>query len=241
METPKEEASQVSEIRLNLDEFDLENYELSPITQGLGFHHEEKKKSFSQSTPRRVKASHIRVPTQTPLVKSFEVNNAELLASTGLEPFYGYQVSASTDKVKKPKAKKMKLKSAGEIDQFCAFLLDGMVLIGSYVGVISTFIFIAGLPFEWNALKPFWFDFWSYFISVLGMIFLFYFTLLDSAGTFGKSLMSLRLINVSDSRPSSLKQNFIRAFVSLMGLALLGFPLLVDFQGKLSHTKLVKD
>lgn len=66
-----------------------------------------------------------------------------------------------------------------------------------------------------------------------------YFALLDYFNTPGKFLF--KLILVGETKISvTLLQTFIRAFVSLASFLALGVPLILDFQGKLSDTKIVE-
>ncbi|MBT3234989.1 MAG: RDD family protein [Bdellovibrionales bacterium] len=75
--------------------------------------------------------------------------------------------------------------------------------------------------------------------TFLSIFYLFYFTFLDTRRTLGKLLMRCYLLSHGNSR-ISLGQSFIRSLVSLISIFLLGLPLLMDFQGKLSTTKLVR-
>ena len=138
------------------------------------------------------------------------------------------------------KLKKDRLKNAREVDQLCAFFIDSMIIVGTYLGIMWIFISIVGFPFEWKTLKAFGPKFWPYIGLLSVSIFLFYFTLLDSAGTVGKRFMGLQLIDSKSSKTTNLKQNFFRALISLLCLTFLGFPFLVNFQDKISNTKLVE-
>ena len=49
METlSNQKTERTPKIELNLDEFDLDNYDLNPLTQGLGFHCVKKEKAIAQ-------------------------------------------------------------------------------------------------------------------------------------------------------------------------------------------------
>ena len=223
-------------INLNLDEFDLDNYELSPLTQGLGFHCVKKVRTIAQPDTGSIEKAltsdyQKNLYPQVPLRKLSEIGHGEPLKSR-------VPNSAFQQEVRIPKKKK--LRNAREVDQFCAFLIDSSIVIGSYLGIMWVFISIVDIPLEWAILKAFGFQFWSY-ISLLSVsMFLFYFTLLDSSGTVGKRLMGLQLINLSNSKTMSLKQSFFRALASLLCLMFLGFPFLINFQDKISNTKLIE-
>ena len=229
----------VSKKKFNLDEFDLESYDLNPLTSGLGFHHEEKKKVISQLNSEKAEILYRNRLVQASKNQSSKINHRE----TGLGAFYGNKVNSfkSNDlKTKKVKLRKKEFKEATRIDQFFAFIIDFLILVSSYVGILTVFVQVIGIPFEGEVIKNFLMEFKIYFISLYGMIFIFYFTLLDSFGTFGKRLKQVQLVHTASFDPPSLKQNILRAFISLMSIALLGLPFLANFQGRLSQTKLVK-
>ncbi len=248
------DAKQRPKMKLDLDEFDLENYELGPLTQGLGLHSVKKKKSVAQFSPKRTETALNQISASTqqnnlypqvPLKKLSEMRHTKPLEPTLVRRHPQQQVfhSSFSDHKRLNKTRELqenKLREVGEVDQFCAFFIDVVVLLGVYSGMIMAFTLIAGIPYEWKVLRVFWFQFWPYF-SLLGIsIFLFYFTLLDSGGTPGKRIIGLRSVGTKDFKTTNLQQNFCRSFVTLLSFILFGLPFLVDFQGKASHTKLVK-
>ena len=240
-------------IKLNLDEFDLDNYELNPLTQGLGFHCVKKEKAIAQPVASRVEKTLNKTSVsehqnslypQVSLKKLSGTNYTGPLKSSMSDSIFQQETCSSFSSDRKfketGKLKKDKLKNAREVDQLCAFFIDSIIIVGTYLGIMWIFISIAGLPFEWKALKGFGPKFWPYIGLLSVSIFLFYFTLLDSAGTVGKRFMGLQLIDSKNSKTTNLKQSFFRALISLLCLVLLGFPFLVNFQDKISHTKLVE-
>ncbi len=72
--------------------------------------------------------------------------------------------------------------------------------------------------------------------------YLFYFTILDREGnkTFGKKIFSLKLQSKFKSN-IDLVQSFSRAFISMISFLAFGLPFILDFQGKLTDTLVVKD
>ena len=44
MDSRQNREETIPEIKFNVDDFDLENYEFEPLTEGLGFHNENKKR-----------------------------------------------------------------------------------------------------------------------------------------------------------------------------------------------------
>ena len=75
--------------------------------------------------------------------------------------------------------------------------------------------------------------------SIFSIYYIMYFTILDLSASPGKTIMGLRLIR-TDKAELSVKYTFTRALVSLLSGVALFLPMLLDFQGRLSETRVVK-
>ena len=71
------------------------------------------------------------------------------------------------------------------------------------------------------------------------MYYLLYFTILDLIGSPGKNLVGIRLIR-NDGGRLHFRHTFVRSIITILSSAVLFFPLLMDFQGKLTDTKIVR-
>ena len=75
--------------------------------------------------------------------------------------------------------------------------------------------------------------------SIFSIYYLLYFTILDLSTSPGKTIMGIRLLR-TDNKNVAVKNTFIRALISLVSSVALFLPMLLDFQGRLSDTKVVK-
>ena len=66
-----------------------------------------------------------------------------------------------------------------------------------------------------------------------------YFSILDLSNSPGKTILGIRLVKSDDTQVSA-KQTFTRALITLLSGVALFLPTLLDFQGRLSETKVVK-
>ena len=82
-------------------------------------------------------------------------------------------------------------------------------------------------------------DLIAFTASIFSIYYLLYFTILDLSASPGKTILGLRLIK-TDNTSVSVKHTFTRALISLFSSIALFLPMLLDFQGRLSDTKVVK-
>jgi hypothetical protein len=76
--------------------------------------------------------------------------------------------------------------------------------------------------------------------SSFSIFYLSYFSILDLQSTPGKSLLNLHLLR-ENNKEVSLRDSFFRSVITLLSFVTLGLPCLIDFQGKLTDTKVVED
>ncbi len=238
----------------------FDEIQFKPINKGLGFHQDAKKASVPtyssaskikrplEKSDRPMHASRPSIPVEGPS-PSFYTRQDSLpsIPKSELGNMYGAVaglpavpanealktpstfVQAQTDIIPAPLWK-----------QFLAWSLDtAMILFGQWL-VLSALFFAAGLGWTKviGAIGP------QDTIIMTGLLFCFtymlYFTVLDLGATPGKSILKIRILRPDGKRPTAWN-TALRALVSLLSLPLLGLPLLMDFQGKLSETMIAEE
>ncbi len=241
------EDSKNPNIKINLDEFDISEDSFKPVTKGLGFHNENKKLNTFKSAPKEIKFTSNKTTkiTTKSLLNEISTSNKSVATKavpSGLEAFYGqtnlqeFEDKKVEEKVSIP-AKKIVL--ASNFSQFFAWVID-LVLVASFSLVTTILlILVSGMSFQ-SFLKIIPILDLTIFSSVLFSIYyLLYFTVLDLSATPGKIIMGIRLLRTNDKNVE-VKHTFTRALVSLLSFVALFLPMVIDFQGRLSDTKVVK-
>lgn len=240
--------------KVNLDDFDISEDSFKPMTKGLGFHHEQKRPAFKPA-PKEVKpfgATAKSQPKASTLLKPMSAKNeatATAHVPTGLEAFYGTKGSTGPqtnilDKKMEDLADKLvetkpQFKTAAGATQFVAWGIDVLV-IASFVAVTGALlVFASGIQFEMFARLISQQDLIAFTTAIFSIYYLLYFTILDLSASPGKTIMGIRLLK-TDNTNVSVKNTFTRALVSLLSVVALFLPMLLDFQGRLSDTKVVK-
>ncbi len=236
-------------ITLNLDEFDIDSYDFKPVTKGLGFHEPKKKnekfpKQNIQKTTAQSRVMSAGVSHQMP--KKDYLQNTPLSVSdpslmSGIEALYAKEKVVHEEKSKeKIKTKKNKAILAKKDTQFTAFLVDLINVSIVTTGLIYSFFLIAGGGFHLDMALRFVTSSVPYIATLFALIFITYFSLTEPVGTFGKRLLGISTSQASSLKPATIRQSFIRSTITLFSLFLMGLPTLLDFQGKLSDTRVIK-
>lgn len=247
--TPKN----IPPVQVNLDEFNISEDSFKPMTKGLGFHHEQKRSSFKPA-PKEVKPFGVArtQPKAATILNSLSTKNTATVSQhmpTGLEAFYGAkgnpgnQVQQNTEKkielFEEVKESKITFKAASTTTQFFAWAID-LLVIASFVAVTGALLVLAsGIQFQMFARLISNQDLAIFTASIFSIYYLLYFTILDLSASPGKTIMGIRLLKTDNSNVG-VKDTFTRALVSLLSSIALFLPTLLDFQGRLSDTKVVK-
>ncbi|MCR9203490.1 MAG: RDD family protein [Halobacteriovoraceae bacterium] len=246
METTREKNQ--PKITLNLDEFDIDSFDIKPVTKGLGFHDNAskgvrptaKRKSTVGPTPTRAQAQ-----TKTPgYLQSTPQTVSDPNLLSGIDALYGNQPVPRKEKKEVPAPHKMqtkrKVKEAEVAEQIFAYLIDTSIVIGITSLLFTSFFIFAFKKFNGDMMIYFLRDSIPFIAVLSSLIYITYFSLLEPVGTIGKRFLGLGTFISGTERRSSIKTSFSRAFVSLLSLPLLGIPLILDFHGKLSDTRVLK-
>lgn len=262
-EESKSKNNSQTEIEINELEIDF-----LPLTNGLGFHQPEEKKIQAHFTQKNIKKTSMPVYNQ-PLAIKLETQN-QTTDRADLSPFYNsgknsfdlnplfsdsdfQKLKASTYKDPKTanlteeqtKAKAsfaIHFEKANLQDQISAWAIDlGIISILLLATVylnfaLSGFYKIEQIKSLMTALEGV-----TYFAPLFIFYYLFYFTILDREGslTIGKKIMGIQIRSLRGDH-LGFTQTFLRAAITLLSVMALGLPLLMDFQGKLTDSEVIK-
>jgi len=233
-------------IQINLDEFQINEDTFKPMTKGLGFHHDNRRPSFVPSPKEKKSFSQVHAPITQNVSNSLipkHVSSNHL--PSGLEAFYGSKPTPNLE----PKAiielndKTPEFVNsyagASSISQFFAWAIDVSVIV-SFVALTGFLLVISsGIEFSMytKILTPN--DMALFSGAIFAIYYVLYFTILDLGASPGKTILAIRLVTI-DEKDVTVKNTFLRALISLLSGIALFLPMLLDFQGRLSDTKLVK-
>ena len=247
METTHE--NQTPSIKLNLDEFDIESFDIKPVTKGLGFHNNsspgvrpkptQRKGAPKTTTSKKVhqSATHLHSRPQA-------VSDPALLS--GIDAIYGNTTNKELKKVQsvkskaEPKIAVKNLKKPQLYELGFAFLIDILGVFLLTTALFASFFFFAFQRLDIQLLIRFIENSLPFVVIMTSLIYLTYFSLLEPVGTLGKRVFRMSLYRVKSEKRATIKSSFSRAFISLLSLPLLGIPFVLDFHGKLSDTEVKK-
>ena len=244
-------------IKIDLDEFNISEDTFKPMTKGLGFHQDTKRPSFKPA-PKEVRAFGSTKSTVNQTLNSIPNSigapkspRAADQIPSGLEAFYGTKPTSITDsqnlfekpihsntEIKQEKILSVK-KAAPQTLQLLAWIID-ILVIASFVALTGALlVFASGIEFTMYSRLISPKDLGIFTATIFSIYYLLYFTILELSATPGKTIFGIRLVTTS-GREVSVKHTFTRALISLFSGVALFLPMLLDFQGRLSDTKVVK-
>lgn len=233
-------------IKLNLDEFDIDAYDFKPVTKGLGFHEEKEKKIRPKAnTGLSANKVHRTNKTTTPSnvghathLQNIPATVSDPALMSGIEAIYQKE-KVFEEKVKETPKKKVSLKEASLFLMASAFVLDLSFILCISLLLFASFYVFAAKSFDFMLFTSFMKSFIGFIATMVGLIYITYFSLLEPVGTIGKRILNLGTFQIGSKRRITIKNAFLRALISFFSLPLLTFPLLFDFQGKLSDSKVL--
>jgi uncharacterized RDD family membrane protein YckC len=253
-------SKKVQSIQVNLDEFNISEDSFKPMTKGLGFHQEQKRASFKPK-PVEVKpfGTARTQPKASVVLSSLDTQNASTVSKhlpSGLEAFYGakgnsgkqnrtdnHENSQNSQNSNEPRIEKTEIKNVFKTAplslQFTAWIID-LLVVSSFVAITGALlVFASGIQFQMFSRLISNFDLIVFTAAIFSIYYLLYFTILDLTASPGKTIMGIRLVKINNINVS-VKHTFTRALISLFSSVALFLPMLLDFQGRLSDTKVVK-
>lgn len=245
-----------------MDDLDIDESSFKPVTKGLGFHQEVKQKQYTPASVVATKLQHDSMKKSNEIgrsiAKSFDekksLKNAAIGASAStpkgaLAAFYGEASSSmnsaisETEKVETTLLNKKEITKKDDASmyaQFFAYLID-LALVASFtMATIAALVAVSRIDYRILLQVISTKDQVVFGSSLFIIYYLLYFTILDLNASPGKSLMGIRLFTASGKNVST-KHTFGRALITLLSIAALTLPTLLDFQGRLSGTKVFKD
>lgn len=248
------DSSSNAPIKVNFDDFNISEDSFKPVTKGLGFHNDQKRQNSFKQAPKEV--TNFSPTTQasfknntTSLLNDLSKNNKDVTSKTvpsGLEAFYGAPIkpSLSESEVNKVIDSKIfeedkKVQLASGLSQFLAWIIDLSLVISFAVITTTLLILVSGMSFSaFLRVIPMQ-DLATFGAVLFSIYYMLYFTVLDLSATPGKTIMGIRVV-CTNNKNASVKHTFVRALVSLLSFIALFLPMVIDFQGRLSETKVIK-
>lgn len=240
-----EEIVDKKEIKMNSDF--LEEIQFKPINKGLGFHQD--RRSQTVSYPRKI---------QRPLMEnSFNFNKKRSMSPNGfkasemtsfsdgpemLSPAIGpplqeidAQLIVKTNENVAIKSRGIPATQAANYLRIFAFAVDFSILAFFYFFCAIFLMLVLELNFN-KIVDGVGTDYFI-FINILlfSFMYIFYFSILDIDQTIGKSFLKLRVKDINQQRVD-LKATFLRSVITLFSFPLLGLPLFLDFQSRITET-----
>ncbi len=222
---------------------DLDNFNFKPINEGLGFHREKKeikRKPIVRRGLGPVAARNQPLPDHNSLRQGPAQGHAGELTA-----FYNSSVkqdnSFTLKKENKIEVSQLQRKEvlASLPLQIAAWLVDIILISLAMALTLWTLALASGLETSLLTKMMIEREVLFYVISLFIIYFLLYFSVLDLVGTFGKTLVGIRLYTTG-GQPLRIKHTFIRSLVTLTSFIAIGLPLLMNFQGRLSETKVLR-
>lgn len=218
----------------------IDNFELKPITKGLGFHHSLKeKKEVKVDLKSQSKILKSELETRISQLKKENINNGPINMGE-LAPFYNDVQESKSEEFKLEEIREEVSLDASMSLRFGAWLLDLTILVSSLALTFVAIAFISDIPLEFLS-HIMVFDEIGSSLVVIGLLYYsFYFTVLDRThfSTVGKNILGLKLI--SESGQLSLFKTFFRVLFSIVSIPLIGLPILLGLQDKLFEVKVIQ-
>lgn len=243
-------------ILFETDDFDMDSFNVKPLSKGLGFHQEKERRTHrinrSQPTQTRnleARSVNSRPTTLNETTKASQQFWDQTVSQSELSRFYQDSATASifpttdkkTEEDKATGPQKVRLE-ASMLKRAGAWICDVCFVIVMCSLLVSVFYVISGMEMTMllNGVYLGYFEMALFGAGLFSLIYIFYFTILDLAATPGKALFSLKLLPTSKER-MSVTQTFVRSLVSLISFLILGLPAILDFQSKLSDSNVYLD
>lgn len=235
-----------------------EEINFMPLSEGLGFNKKEEVKTQAV-LEKRMTQNYNKITNQNISLRK-ELDNTTDRAD--LSPFYNNikaehqthplfsQVHVSNFEDKKIETKSLveNLEKNTEYfttptlqEQFYAWAVD-MIFILSLLSIsIYATLSLLGFynPVDWTWFKTT--ETLTFIMPFFVIYYLLYFTLMEREGnsSIGKQLFKLKVMS-TNNHPVDFPHSFLRSAITLLSTLSFGLPLFLDFQGKLSDTKVVK-
>ena len=223
-----------------------------PVTKGLGFHHKHDSKptiptySVNKGTQNRFQNA----PKSSGVPSSFSSSEAKshTTVASGLEAFYqtgNTSVETLQEPSLEPKVQRTTKRKAVQTEAkasvvFGAWAIDATLITSLNIALHGIFLLMTGMSIESAQVLLADQDFIIFSGVLFSILYLIYFSFFDLGQTIGKGMLGIRLVS-EKAEKLTMTQTLTRAGISLASLVLLFFPLVLDFHGKISETKIIED
>ena len=216
---------------------DLEEFEFKAIGEGLGFHQIEEKPRWSKPVTKST-------ARMNPSASKVAINSTSSSAISREQLGFLYNPKNQTTSLKTNEQNKKvktssKVKLAGLPERFTAQLIDTIIITLTVSFMVTSMLVIAGVPLTQALGLLTSFDIAPVVAILWCLAYISYFTILETKQTPGKSIMRIAVVDMNDRQLGLAKSLERTVFRSLSWLAL-GFPLLMNFHGRLSGSKVIK-
>lgn len=203
---------------------ELDELEFKAIGEGLGFHQQEERPRWHKTTPQTA-------PTR-------QARSNESISREQLGVIYQSKTKLDDRKKSADKTKKT-LKAAGLPERITAQMVDSIIITFAVAATLAAMLFLAQVPFTQSLQLLTSIDIAPVVMILWLFVYISYFTILETRQTPGKSLMRLCVVDMNDER-LNLSRSLERTVFRTLSWLALGFPLLMNFHGRLSRSKVVK-
>lgn len=216
---------------------ELDELQFKAIGEGLGFHQQEEKPRWKNPATRQSATNSIATkPTSSARTNTTNVG----LSREQLGAIYQTAQSAPAPKVNSSATKtKVAIKTAGLPERFTAQLADTVIVTAAVALMLTAMLWLAGVPLAQVKTLVTSLD----VAPVIAILWLFayiaYFTILETRQTPGKILMRLKVTDMQ-GEGLSLSRSLERTVFRTLSWLALGFPLLMNFHGRLSRTQVIR-
>lgn len=231
-----------SSIAFNATEFNLDDFDFKPLNKGLGFHQEERNNGILPTNKKNISVTR---GSQVSKAPGLGISNPKV-ADKGLQSMNALSAFYSETQKEEIEAPILKIENTLEyvvakpLTQFMAWFVDLALVLAISTSLLGLFVVVSGLTINqfYQIIGPN--DLLLFGATSFSIFYLSYFSILDLQVTPGKGLFNLQLLR-ENNKEVSLKDSFLRSFITLLSFVTLGLPCLIDFQGKLTDTKVVED
>ena len=233
-------------IVFNSSEFSIEDFDFKPLNEGLGFHQEERRNGILPTNNNKVKNISVTRNQTPPRAVGLGISNPKVAdkgiqSMNALSAFYEESQSIESEQLQEAKLPdEVFYQVASQSKQFAAWLIDTILVILVSASLLGLFVLVSGLSITqfYQVIGPN--DLMFFSASAFSIFYLSYFSILDLQMTPGKSWLKIKLVK-ENNQEISLKESFLRSFITLISFVTLGLPCVIDFQGKLTDTKVVNN
>lgn len=212
------------------EEFNLEDVNFRPLTKGLGFHQKEVHKALN---PLKVKVKD----------EFYKDHNFSIKQKSHLSSFY--QSLPVTQELQNDPIQEEKIfgkeseQKRYHLHQSFSFLIDLILIFGLLSTTFLCFFYFSPLDIQRAIDVMSSSTFCFSFLILFSIYYVIYFSFLDILGTPGKLCFGLKVVE-TNREILTLKHTFLRSIITLSSFLVAFLPLIMDFHGKLSDSKVVK-